>query len=29
MASPEANMQNIAQPGQQVLYRLTHIENSK
>ena len=29
MALLEANMQNIAQSGQQVLHRLTHVENSK
>ncbi len=29
MALLEANMQNIAQSGQQVLHRLTHVEKSK
>ena len=29
MALLEANMQNIAQSGQQVLHRLTHIERQK
>lgn len=29
MALLEANMQNIAQSGQQVLHRLTHVETQK
>jgi hypothetical protein len=29
MALLEANMQNIAQLGQQVLHRLTHVEKQK